>query len=397
MFRHLMKLIWKRKSRNLMLSLEILLAFLLVFGIAAFGTRCYQLYTMPTGITTDDVWSVSIEVANNVRVKDDPQVLDRFKRALMDLPEVERVAFSNFPPFANSRMTEDFVVPGGAKVGTDEMEVSDDYFAVTGTPLVEGHGFSAADDGATALPVVINRRLAKALFPGQSALGKAFVKDDRNPAKRTPMKVVGIVDEYRTRGELTAPDNFALVRWTPKGDDPQTILLKLKPGVPRAFESALVAKLKLVHNDWGYAVSPLSDMRATMLREDLIPLVVLSVIAAFLLVMVAFGLFGVLWQNTTLRIPEIGLRRAVGAGAGDIYRQIIGEQLLLSSFGMLIALVLLVQLPITGALGEALSWGVFGAATALSMGMIYLLSLLCALYPGWRASRLSPTQALHYE
>jgi putative ABC transport system permease protein len=40
---------------------------------------------------------------------------------------------------------------------------------------------------------------------------------------------------------------------------------------------------------------------------------------------------------------------------------------------------------------------VFGAATLLSMSVIYLLSLLCSVYPGWRASRLSPTQALHYE
>jgi len=40
---------------------------------------------------------------------------------------------------------------------------------------------------------------------------------------------------------------------------------------------------------------------------------------------------------------------------------------------------------------------VFAGATALSMGVIYLLSLLCSLYPGWRASRLQPAAALHYE
>jgi putative ABC transport system permease protein len=113
--------------------------------------------------------------------------------------------------------------------------------------------------------------------------------------------------------------------------------------------------------------------------------------------MVAFGLFGVLWQNTTRRIPEIGLRRAIGANAGNIYRQIIAEQFLLSSGAMLVALLLLVQLPITGALGDSLNWTVFAAAAALSAGVIYLLSLLCSVYPGWRASRLSPTEALHYE
>jgi putative ABC transport system permease protein len=121
------------------------------------------------------------------------------------------------------------------------------------------------------------------------------------------------------------------------------------------------------------------------------------VIAGFLLVMVGFGLFGVLWQNTTRRIPEIGLRRAVGASAGSIYRQIIGEQMMLSTFAMVVGLVLLVQLPLTGALGSYLDWRVFAGAAVLSMAVIYLISLLCALYPGWRASRLSPTEALHYE
>ncbi|UUZ53560.1 hypothetical protein LP419_33250 [Massilia sp. H-1] len=64
---------------------------------------------------------------------------------------------------------------------------------------------------------------------------------------------------------------------------------------------------------------------------------------------------------------------------------------------MLVGLLLLVQLPITGALGEHMNWGVFLTAAALSMVVIYLLSLLCSVYPGWRASRLSPTEALHYE
>jgi putative ABC transport system permease protein len=64
---------------------------------------------------------------------------------------------------------------------------------------------------------------------------------------------------------------------------------------------------------------------------------------------------------------------------------------------MLIALVLLVQLPLTGVFGDSLNWKVFAMATLLSASVIYLLSLLCSLYPGWRAARLSPTQALHYE
>jgi putative ABC transport system permease protein len=48
---------------------------------------------------------------------------------------------------------------------------------------------------------------------------------------------------------------------------------------------------------------------------------------------------------------------------------------------MLVALVLLIQLPLTGVFGDSLNWPVFIAALALSAGVIYLLSLLCSLYP----------------
>jgi putative ABC transport system permease protein len=113
--------------------------------------------------------------------------------------------------------------------------------------------------------------------------------------------------------------------------------------------------------------------------------------------MVAFGLFGVLWQNTTRRVPELGLRRATGATAGDITRQIVLEQVLLCLLPIAAALILLVQLPITGALGESLSWPLFAGASLLAIAVMVLVCVLCALYPAWRASRLSPTEALHYE
>jgi putative ABC transport system permease protein len=212
------------------------------------------------------------------------------------------------------------------------------------------------------------------------------------------MKVVGLIEDFRKNGELMTPVNFTILRGIPGSNERmRSILLKLAPGTPRSFEAQLTAQLKAIDPNLSYEIAPLAVQRDSAMSTRMIPLVVLSIIAAFLLVMVGFGLFGVLWQNTTRRIPEIGLRRAVGASAAQIYRQIIAEQLLLSSTAMALGLLLLVQLPLTGALGESLSWSIFVSAAALSMAVIYLLSLLCSVYPGWRASRLSPTEALHYE
>jgi putative ABC transport system permease protein len=401
MFRHLLKLTWKRKTRNLMLSLEILLAFAIVFAVAAFGLRYWQLYRMPTGFDASDVWAVSMVPADR-KAAVDSATYDVFRRGLRELPEVTQVSVGSFEPYAMSSMGHHWKTPAGANVRSGMLDADDNFAAVLGLHLAEGRWFSPLDDGAPVLSVVLNRRMAEALFPGKPAVGQQFA--DADSEVKLSYKVVGVVDEYRAGGEFMTPENFAFVRFTgntgspganPRGAD--TLLLKLRPGTARSFESHLSRQLKLIRNDWRYEISPVSGTRKSLQKVQVTPLIILGVIGAFMLVMVAFGLFGALWQNTTQRIPEIGLRRAVGAGARDIYGQIVAEQLLLSSVAIVVGLVLLVQLPLTGALGESLNWTVFIAAAGLSMIVIYLLSLLCSLYPGWRASRLSPTEALHYE
>lgn len=399
MFRHLLKLTWKRKSRNLMLSLEILLAFAIVFGVAAFGLRYAQLYRMPLGFDGAGVWSVSIDSGSHRDARIDATAYETLRRGLAELPEVAGVAFASFEPYAMSTISTDLRRSAGSKqVYTEMMDADDALARVLGLNLVEGRWFSQFDNGSAQRPVVINRRMAEAIFPGERAVGQQFI-DGTGAKITTSYRVVGVVDEYRAKGELAAPVNFVFTRFEAGKNerDARTILLKLRLGTERDFERRLNARLKLIRNDWSYEITPLSGKRASMMKSRTIPLIVVGVIAAFMLLMVAFGLFGALWQNTTQRIPEIGLRRALGASAAEIYRQIVAEQFLLSSIAIALGLVLLVQLPLTGVLGEHLNWTVFLAAAALSMAVIYLLSLLCALYPGWRASRLSPTEALHYE
>jgi putative ABC transport system permease protein len=397
MLRHLLKLLWKRKSRNLMLSLEILLAFVLVFAVAAFAVRYLQLQRLPTGFAYHDQWMAQIRTDQPLR--NDAAVYDQLRRTLLELPEVEQVAFAALPVYEMSRRIGDYMRPDGSgHTRIDVQDVSDDYGAVMAMPIASGRWFSSVDDGADATPVVLNRLAAERLFAGKSAPGQLFI-DGGSAAHPARYRVVGVVEHFRSHGEYMDPVPFMLPRFRPgEGDDAlTTIMVKLRPGTPRAFESKLSSRIRQLHPAWSVLITPLTEARASMLGLQLVPLKILAVIAAFLLVMVAFGLFGVLWQNTTRRIPEIGLRRALGAASGSIYRQIVAEQLILSSGAIFIGLVLLIQLPLTGALGDALNWTVFWGALALSAGVIYLLSLLCSLYPGWRAAQLSPTQALHYE
>ena len=386
-----------------MLSLEILIAFAIVFGVAAFGLRYAQLYRMPLGFEGGDLWSVTMQVGDEQQTRLEEGVYDSFRRGLRELPEVRDVAFASFEPYSSSTISTDLRRPTndgskGKSINTEMLDADDDAARVLGLKLVDGRWFALQDNGNPDRIAVINRQLAETMFPGERAVGQR-IEASEGPGVTRGYRVVGVVEAYRPKGELSSPPNFAFTRFEPgKNDrDARTIVLRVAPGTERAFEKRLNARLKLVKNDWSYAITPLPALRTTMLKSYITPLAVVGVIAVFMLVMVAFGLFGALWQNTTQRIPEIGLRRAIGASAAQIYRQIVLEQFLLSSVAIALGLVLLVQLPLTRALGESLNWTVFGGAAALSMAAIYLLSLLCALYPGWRASRLSPSEALHHE
>jgi putative ABC transport system permease protein len=395
MLLHLLKPIWKRKSRNLMLSLELLLAFIIVFGIAAVALRYYQLYQLPVGFAHNDIWAVEIQFPDSETNAGGAQ-FENFRRTLSAMPEVENIAFTRYLPYTRSLWASAFSRPE-SKVAQRArvMQVSDNFFATLAMKTKRGRWFGATDAGAMQAPVVINSQLAQQMFPQEDPIGKLI--QQVNGKEITQMRIVGMFDDFRNQGEFMTPAPFIFTRYVPENALPRGLLLKLKAGTPRLFEAKLNAQLKLLRNDWGYRITPMTSLRKEMLSSSLIPLKVLTVIAAFMLLMVAFGLFGVLWQNTARRIPEIGLRRAVGAGATMIYLHIIAEQWLLSALAMAVGLLLLLQLPMTGVFGAELNWPVFCGAALVAITTLLLLSTVCALYPAWRASRMSPTQALRYE
>jgi len=118
--------------------------------------------------------------------------------------------------------------------------------------------------------------------------------------------------------------------------------------------------------------------------------------AMFIVVMVAMGLTGVVWQSVTQRIREFGLRRAKGATARDIQKQILGELVVLSSAGILLGGVIAIQFPLLSLVGS-IPGHVVAFGLASSVVLLYGLTLLCGAYPSRLASRVTPAEALHYE
>ena len=210
MFRHLLKPIWKRKSRNLMLSLEILLTFVVVFAITAAAVRYYQLYHLPIGFSHESVWSVQMEQPDETGMKNDAVMYDKLKRSLQALPEVEQVSFSAYSPYVGTTWETGFYLPeSDTSVQTNIMEVSDEFFETTDMSLLQGRWFSSVDEGANEQPVIVNRRFAEAMFPGQDAVGKLFSHEEAGEQAgsivRKTDKIIGVIEDFRNKGEFMPP------------------------------------------------------------------------------------------------------------------------------------------------------------------------------------------------
>jgi putative ABC transport system permease protein len=401
MLKHLWKSLWKRKAKNAMISFEILLIFVVIFGVVVGAMYNYQLYNQPLGFNSENRWRVNFYITTEGLEKTIPQahLVDQFRRTISALPEVEAVSFIQFEPYNTSGFSRDFRrIDSEQKVDADSLSADDMAQKTLEIRQVSGRWFSELDEKSGEASAVINRELAKNLFGGEDPLGKVITNSDPYNKATVVYRVVGVIDDYRYVGEFKAPGNIVIFRHSALSEPPlSNIVVKVKAGTPRNFEIKLHQQLRLVRNNIDYDIVLLSEARDEMLRQKAIFFIPPVMISGFLLIMVCFGLFGVLWQNVNSRIPELGLRRAVGASSAQIYGQIVTEQVLLSSLAMAVGMLFLIQLPFTGIFAKFMDWSSFFLSAGIAMAIIYVVSIACALYPAWMASRMSPTDALHYE
>jgi putative ABC transport system permease protein len=406
MTRHLLKLVWNRKRQHLLLAVEVFLSFLVLFVVAATTVTNYYNWRQPLGFTIERAWMIRV-LAPPVAPGSDTaggeldRARERFahvRQVLDDLPAVERSALSVFSsPYQEGGWSSNL---GPNRVGASLHVVSDEFADLFGIRLTAGRWFSAEDDAGTTQPVVLNTRLARQLFGDADPLGRELTSP--RPDAQAPLRVIGIIDEFRHEGELSLPGNVAMLRLTDGGAVadrlPELIAIRVAPGTTADFEESLVDTLQAAAPDWSFQIEPLETRRTAVLREAALPLVVAGIVAGFLLLMVALGMTGVVWQNVASRIQEFGLRRANGATASSVQRQVMTELALLATLPLAVGVALVAQIPVLPvSVFGLIPAGVWISSIAVSVAVIYVLTLLCAWYPSRLATRIQPADALHYE
>jgi putative ABC transport system permease protein len=410
MIRHVFTLIWNRKRTNFLMMSEIFVSFLVLFAVVALGVYTIDNWGRPIGYSIDRVWHVAIDMQQSTDdTFEDQQVVNvrRLLTALREFPEVEMVAGTQLAPyqFGNSSSEYDW---HGRRIEFGIAEVTDEFKDLLGLTIVEGRWFGPEDDGQGYQPVVINRAMREDLFGAGEAVGQNISRERRpDGTSEAVRRVVGVVEAYREDGEFDGTRNYAIFRkalatapaaaGASRTDrPPRNLLVKVRPGTDAAFEEALLKRLQAEVPEWSFEVSTLAAMRASNIRFALAPLAAVALVAAFLMLMVALGLLGVLWQNVTQRTREIGLRRAKGAARVNVQRQILGEIAVMTTLALLAGLLVAIQFPLLDII-YFVEPHVYAVGLAVSVSAVYLLTLACAWYPSRMATRVEPAEALRYE
>jgi putative ABC transport system permease protein len=268
------------------------------------------------------------------------------------------------------------------------------YFEVMRARMVEGRGFTEADNHRDSKAIVIDRVLATRMFPGQAAIGKTLLARLRT-AEPERFEVVGVVEHQRHgslaregREALFVPEGFiahgAANRWAVRTtDDPVSVAASV-----RAAAAAVNPRVGVID------VQPMLSFVERAQAQTKFALVLIAVFGGIALVLAAVGLYSVLSTTVRQRTAEIGVRMAFGAEHSRIFRMMVLQGLKLSAtgigFGVAAALVLttVIQSMLVGV--EATDPATFAA---IVVGFLVIAAIACGV-PALRAARLAPMVAL---
>ncbi|MFT7722853.1 MAG: ABC transporter permease [Roseateles sp.] len=309
---------------------------------------------------------------------------------------------------------------------------SADFFAMFDAPWQHGGGWSAADDEAEARVAVISAALNDKLFDGADSVGREVI------VRGQPLRIVGVLKPWKvqphfwdlTLGSYTETEDFYLPFSTAmalrmghwgnmdcwgrgaNGGTPQDLNASCawiqywvelaSPRDAAAYRDYLVAYAEAQRKAGRYERPVNVRLRAVMdwldARKVLPADVRLQTWLAFgFLAVCIVNMVGLLLAKTLHRSGEIGVRRALGATRGDIFRQFLVEAGVLGGAGALLGLLLALGglwLVRQSPNGYAPLAELDAPMLALTLGLSLLASLLAGLLPAWRAALVTPAVQL---
>ncbi len=389
MIAHYLKLLWKRRSSNLFLFLELVVTFFILIMVFQYTLTKSKFYNQPLGFKVENQVLVTLTPEN---LHEDSlqffQTIANIKHGLQQLPSVEAVALENeVIPYGNSQWSTGNDVENGFEFNTEYCYVDEEGANAWEIPITRGRFFTKEDFALNTTPIVVNEEFVKKWMKGKDPVGFEFEFGREN------VKIVGVAQAFKYRGDFEESTPFAFLPSYKKWDNANNLILKIKGSSMAEIQPKIQEIVQReLHSD-DFVIQPMSEIKRSYNNHYWVPIIGMISITIFLIINIALGLFGSLRYAVHKRRSEIGLRKVVGASTGNIRFQIVGEVLLIMGIALLVALIPALQI---------IKFGNFEIDTSLvwksilgSFVLITLLLVICSLFPSQKIAKLPPAVALH--
>lgn len=269
------------------------------------------------------------------------------------------------------------------------------YFQTMEIPILAGRDVEVTDGPSAPPAIIVNRTMARSLFPGESPLGRE-VTVDQGESGGTRYRVIGVVGDVRVTGPADEPQ---MVMYLPYDQHPQyTMHLVVRSARPTTLIRPLHAALTRM--DPNIPLADAQTMNRVLLSSVSDTRTVMRVIGAFAgvaLLLAALGLYGVLAYFVSRRSREIGIRVALGADARDVLSLVLRRGFALVGLGLALGIA---GALVTTRLVRSFLFEVQATDPSTLVGVVgffAVVALVACLVPAWRAWRVDPVEALRAE
>jgi predicted permease len=386
--------------RKGLVTAQVALSFLLLFGAGLFVKSLQNLKTTDTGVALDNL--VTFQVAPALSGYTDEKAV-QFNRDLLErlrsAPGVKSAAIASVSILSGNEWDSSTAVEGHRFADGEDQQAfmnafSPGYFETMHIPILEGRDFRQSDVVQNPTVAIVNRKFAEHFFPGKSAIGKRLGRGGGNNAKLT-IEIIGVVADSLYEGPREGVHRQVFVPAWGKGS--VTYYVRTNIASSSVFN---VARSELKQLD---ATMPIYEMKTvegqldeTLLTDRLVALLSAG-FGLLATILASIGLYGVMAFVVARRRKELGIRLALGAQPGVLIWMVMREVLLLLAIGLAIGIPAALLL---GRYVSSVLYGVKPSDPLMATSTIVLLTVVSAaagLIPARRASRIDPILALRYE
>jgi predicted permease len=385
------------RLRALLVVSEMALALVALVGAGLFLRSFRSAATIHPGFEPRNVLVSQFYLWTSGYSRDEQKLFcRRLREAMETAPGVEVAGYSTFTPlgFPGSPRyglsIEGYVPHPGEDMGIDRAQVTPGYFRLMRIPVLEGREFTAQDDEAGAPVMIVNQEFARRFYGGANPLGR------RVRAAGRWFTIVGLARNGKYHRFMEPQQSFLYVPFDQTYGNENGIDFYVRTAGDPAL-AASVLRRKVASLDAGarvYGSMPLSDYIEGSLYAQKFAASLLGILGATALVLAVLGLYSVMSYTVSQRIPEIGIRMAMGSRGRDVIRTMVMKGMGMTCAGLLAGLAAAFALThLAGALltGVSVADPAIYAAAAIFLACV---ALAASLIPAWRAARVNPVEAL---